>query len=182
MMRRAIIRSRAGIGTERCVYIMKLPASPPDTSMNDLDFMRAALDEARAAGERGEVPVGAVVVRGGRIIASAGNENRAKNNPTRHAEIIAIERACMASGSERLAGCDLYATKEPCAMCAGAVVHARIRKLFIGARDIRYGACGTVLSVCGNRALNHVPEMEFGLMEEEAAGLLLDFFRARRDA
>ncbi len=150
--------------------------------MNDIDFMRAALDEARAAGERGEVPVGAVVAMEGRILASAGNENRARGNPSRHAEMIAIERACAALGNERLTGCDLYATKEPCAMCAGAIVHARIRRLVIGARDRRYGACGTVLHVCGNPALNHVPGIEFGVLGEEAADLLLAFFRAKREA
>ena len=150
--------------------------------MTDIDFMRAALSEARAAGERGEVPVGAVVAKDGRILASAGNENRAAGNPSRHAEMIAIERACALLGNERLTGCDLYATKEPCAMCAGALVHARIRRLVIGARDVRYGACGTVLSVCGNRALNHVPDIEFGLLGDESAELLVDFFRSKREA
>ncbi len=149
--------------------------------MNDTDFMRLALDEARAASSAGEIPVGAVVVRDGAVIASSRNENREKNNPLLHAEMIAIEKACAALGNERLTGCDLYVTKEPCAMCAGAIVHARIRKLLIGARDSRYGACGTVLSVCGNRALNHVPAMEFGLLEEEAAALLKEFFRNRRN-
>ena len=149
--------------------------------MNNDDFMGLALDEARAAFNAGEIPVGAVVVKDGVVIATGRNENREKNNPVLHAEILAIQRACAALGNERLTGCDLYVTKEPCAMCAGAIVHARIRKLVIGARDSRYGACGTVLSVCGNRALNHVPEMEFGLLEEEAAALLKEFFRNRRN-
>lgn len=148
---------------------------------NKSDYMRLALDEARAAFERGEIPVGAVVVKDGAVIASGRNENRERNNPVLHAEIIALEKACAAVGNERLTGCELYVTKEPCAMCAGAIVHARIRTLFIGARDSRYGACGTVLSVCGNRLLNHVPDMEFGILEEEAAELLKRFFRLKRN-
>ena len=143
-------------------------------------YMRLALDEARAAFEAEEIPVGAVIVKDGAVIASWRNRNRGMNNPLLHAEIVAIEKACAAIGNERLTGCDLYVTKEPCAMCAGAIVHARIRKLFIGARDARFGACGTVLSVCGNPALNHVPEMEFGILEEEAAELLKKFFKIRR--
>jgi tRNA(adenine34) deaminase len=148
--------------------------------MNETDFMRKALAEARAAFERDEVPVGAVIVKDGAIIASARNENRESNNPVRHAEIIAIEKACAAVASERLTGCDLYVTKEPCAMCAGAIVHARIRRLVIGARDPRYGACGTALDVCGNPALNHVPVIEFGLLDEVAAGMLKEFFMLKR--
>jgi len=127
--------------------------------MNEINFMQTALAEARDAFYRGEIPVGAV----------------------RHAEIIAIERACARIGSERLTGCDLYVTKEPCAMCAGAIVHSRIRRLVIGARDGRYGACGSVLSVCGNRSLNHVPEIEFGILEQDAAELLKEFFSLRRN-
>lgn len=150
--------------------------------MDDTIFMQAALALAREAAARGEIPVGAVIVRDGAVISSARNDNRETGNPVRHAEIIAIEMACGAIGNERLTGCDLYVTKEPCAMCAGAIVHARIRRLVIGARDSRYGACGTVLSVCGNRSLNHVPEMQFGLMEEEAAALLKEFFLDRRSA
>jgi tRNA(adenine34) deaminase len=150
--------------------------------MNDNDFMQAALALAREAAACGEIPVGAVIVRDGAVISSARNDNREAGNPVRHAEIIAIEKACGAIGNERLLGCDLYVTKEPCAMCAGAIVHARIRRLVIGARDTRFGACGTVLSVCGNRSLNHVPEMEFGLMEAEAAALLKEFFLDRRSA
>lgn len=150
--------------------------------MDDTIFMQAALALAREAAASGEIPVGAVIVKDGAVISSARNDNRETGNPVRHAEIIAIEKACGAIGNERLTGCDLYVTKEPCAMCAGAIVHARIRRLVIGARDSRYGACGTVLSVCGNRSLNHVPEMEFGLMEEEAAALLKEFFLGRRSA
>jgi uncharacterized protein len=148
--------------------------------MNDADFMLIALDYAREAAERGEIPVGSVVVKDGAVIAAARNDNREANNPVRHAEINAIEKACAAVRNERLTGCDLYVTKEPCAMCAGAIVHARIRRLVIGARDSRYGACGTVLSVCGNASLNHAPMIEFGLLEDEAAALLKEFFRLKR--
>ncbi len=150
--------------------------------MNDIDFMHAALVLAHEAAASGEIPVGAVIVKDGAVISTARNDNRVTGNPVRHAEIIAIEKACAAVGNERLTGCDLYVTKEPCAMCAGAIVHARIRRLVIGARDSRYGACGTVLSVCGNSSLNHVPEIEFGLLEDEAAALLKEFFLDRRSA
>jgi tRNA(adenine34) deaminase len=148
---------------------------------DDISIMKQALLEARKAFDSDEVPVGAAVVKDGRIIALGRNENRGTNNPVRHAEIIAIEAACSALGNERLTGCDLYVTKEPCAMCAGAIVHARIRRLVIGARDARYGACGTVLSVCGNPALNHKPEIEFGVMEEESSRLLKEFFKMKRN-
>ncbi|MBN2161245.1 MAG: nucleoside deaminase [Spirochaetes bacterium] len=147
---------------------------------DDSELMRIALLLAREAFDAGEIPVGAVIVKDGAVVASARNDNRERGDPVRHAEIIAIERAAAALGNERLTGCDLYVTKEPCAMCAGAIVHARIRRLVIGARDVRYGACGTVLCVCGNRSLNHVPEIEFGLMEEEAAELLKEFFINKR--
>jgi tRNA(adenine34) deaminase len=148
---------------------------------DETGYMRIALDKARTAFDAEEIPVGAVVVKDGVVIATARNENRERNNPLLHAEIIAIEKACAALGNGRLTDCDLYVTKEPCAMCAGAIVHARIRKLVIGARDSRFGACGTVLSVCGNPSLNHVPEMEFGLLAEESAELLKNFFRIRRN-
>ena len=143
--------------------------------------MNEALALAREAYAAGEVPVGAVIVRDGAIIASARNETRASRNPLMHAEALAIARACEAVGNERLTDCELFVTKEPCAMCAGAIVHARVRRVVIAARDVRYGACGTVLCVCGNRSLNHVPAIEFGLAEEEAAALLKDFFKERRE-
>ncbi|MBN1531338.1 MAG: nucleoside deaminase [Spirochaetes bacterium] len=148
--------------------------------MNDEGFMRAALHEAEKAFSEGEIPVGAVIVLEGSIIAATHNCNRAEQNPTRHAEMIAIERAAAAVGNERLLGCTLYATKEPCAMCAGAIIHARIGRLVIGARDARFGACGTVFSVCGDPRMNHVPEISFGLLADESARMLQDFFRLRR--
>lgn len=148
---------------------------------SDITFMRIALEEAREASAAGEIPVGAVIAKDGAILARGRNRNRAGNNPVRHAEIGAIEEACAALGNERLAGCVLYVTKEPCAMCAGAIVHSRIGRVVIAAEDAKYGACGTVLSVCGNEKLNHVPAVEFGLLREEASALLSDFFRRLRE-
>jgi len=148
----------------------------------DMEFMRQALLLARAAADLDEVPVGAVIVHDGEVIAAAHNENRGSRNPVRHAEICAIERAASFLENERLTGCVMYVTKEPCAMCSGAIVHARIEKVYIGARDIKYGACGTVLSVCGNSVLNHVPLIEFGLLEGDCAGILREFFRMKREA
>lgn len=144
------------------------------------DFMRAALKQAKIAYNKGEIPVGAVIVKDGRIIARAHNQNRAKNNPVKHAEIICIEKASRVLNNERLTGCELYATKEPCAMCSGAIVHARIKSVFIGTEDKKYGACGSVLNVCGNKSLNHVPVIEFGLLREEASLLLKKFFKNKR--
>ncbi len=142
--------------------------------------MGLALDEAKRAGAENEVPVGAVIVRDGSILARKGNRTRRSGMPTRHAEIEAIEEAARLLKNERLTGCVLYVTKEPCAMCAGAIVHSRLEKVIIGARDNRYGACGTVLSVCGNRELNHVPEIHFGPGEEESSRMLKEFFMTRR--
>lgn len=149
--------------------------------MNDTDYMRLALDEARAAADAGEIPVGAVIVLDGKIIARARNSNRASQDPTRHAEMDAIRAATASLGNERLTGCALYVTKEPCAMCAGAIVHARIARVIIGAADAKYGACGTVLSVCGNPSLNHVPEIVFGVLGGEAKELLSEFFAKLRN-
>jgi tRNA(adenine34) deaminase len=148
--------------------------------MNHTHFMKLALEEAEAGYERGEGPVGALLVYKGEVIARAGNRNREMDNPLLHAEMIVIREGSEHFSNERLSGCELYVTKEPCAMCAGAIVHARISRVIIGARDHKGGACGTVLSVCGNRALNHVPEIVFGVCEDEAVKLLKAFFRERR--
>jgi tRNA(adenine34) deaminase len=148
--------------------------------MSDEDFMRIALAEAKAAGDKGEIPVGAIIVRDGDILARAGNSNRASCDPTRHAEMEAIRAASRVLGNERLTRCELFVTKEPCAMCAGAIVHARLARLVIGTRDTKYGACGTVLSVCGNTTLNHVPEIVFGILKAESADLLHTFFEHLR--
>lgn len=146
-----------------------------------IQFMRCAVKEAMRAYKKEEIPVGAVVVCKGEIVARAHNKNRKKKNPLLHAEIIAISKAGKKIKSERLTECDLYVTKEPCAMCSGAIVNARIKRVIIAAEDEKYGACGTVLSVCGNQSLNHVPEIEFGLLRDEASSLLKDFFKKLRE-
>ena len=143
-------------------------------------FMDMALDEARAAGERGEVPVGCVVVRGGAIIARAGNLTLADRDPTAHAEIVAIRHAAAALGSERLEDCDLYVTLEPCVMCAGAIAFARIRRLYYGAADPKGGAVDNGVKFFASPACHHRPEVYGGLAEGEASALLKDFFRERR--
>jgi tRNA(adenine34) deaminase len=151
-----------------------------DMTDENTAFMRIALQEARESLETGEIPVGAVIAKDGAVIARAHNENRASRNPVKHAEILAIERAAALLQNERLTGCDLYVTKEPCAMCAGAIVHARLRRVYIAAEDPKYGACGSVLTVCGHPRLNHEPEVTFGILREEAAALLTGFFARLR--
>ena len=143
-------------------------------------FMTMALDEARAAGARGEVPVGCVIVRAGAVVARAGNRTLADRDPTAHAEIIAIRAAAASLGSERLEGCDLYVTIEPCAMCAGAVAFARIRRLYYGAADPEGGAVDNGVKFFASPSCHHRPEVYGGLVEAEAGALLKEFFRERR--
>jgi tRNA(adenine34) deaminase len=143
-------------------------------------FMDMALDEARAAGERGEVPIGCVLVHEGAIIARAGNRTIADRDPTAHAEILAIRHAASVLGSERLEGCDLYVTLEPCAMCAGAVAFARIRRLYYGAADPKGGAVDNGVKFFASPTCHHRPEVYSGLAEAEAGALLRKFFRERR--
>ncbi len=142
--------------------------------------MRAALREARKAADDGEVPVGAVVVHEGKIVGRAHNQRERLKDPTAHAEMIALTQAASALDSWRLEGCDLYVTLEPCLMCAGALVNARIRKVFFGAKDPKAGACGSLYQVGLDPRLNHRFEVEGGLLEEECAALLQEFFRERR--
>jgi tRNA(adenine34) deaminase len=143
-------------------------------------FMAMALDEARAAGARGEVPVGCVIVRDGAVVARAGNRTLADRDPTAHAEIIAIRAAAASLGSERLDACDLYVTLEPCAMCAGAVAFARIRRLYYGAADPKGGAVDNGVKFFASPTCHHRPEAYGGLAEAEAGALLREFFRERR--
>jgi tRNA(adenine34) deaminase len=143
-------------------------------------FMAMALDEARSAGARGEVPVGCVIVRHGAVVARAGNRTLADRDPTAHAEIIAIRAAAASLGSERLDGCDLYVTLEPCAMCAGAVAFARIRRLYYGAADPKGGAVDNGVKFFGSPSCHHRPEVYGGMAEAEASALLKAFFRERR--
>ncbi|MGQ0660082.1 nucleoside deaminase [Sphingosinicella sp.] len=142
--------------------------------------MRRALDEAIAATEAGEVPVGAVVTLGERVIATGRNRMRADADPTAHAEIVALRAAAAALGSERLDGCDLWVTLEPCAMCAGAMALARIRRLYFGAADPKGGAVVNGPRLFGQPTCHHAPEIYSGIGEDAAASLLRDFFRGRR--
>jgi tRNA(adenine34) deaminase len=143
-------------------------------------FMDMALQEARAAGIRGEVPVGCVIVRNGEAIARAGNRTLADHDPTAHAEIIAIRQAAHLVRSERLDDCDLYVTLEPCAMCAGAVAFARIRRLYYGAADAKGGAVDNGVKFFASPTCHHRPEVYGGLAEAEAGSLLKEFFGERR--
>lgn len=142
--------------------------------------MRAALDAARDAAAAGEVPVGAVVMRRGELLAVAGNAPRTSNDPTAHAEIRAIRMAAEAIGSDRLEDCDLWVTLEPCAMCAGAIAHARIARLYYGAEDAKGGAVAHGPHFFTQPTCHHRPEVYSGIGEAEAAALLRQFFAARR--
>jgi tRNA(Arg) A34 adenosine deaminase TadA len=142
--------------------------------------MRAALDAAAAAATMGEVPVGAVVVLDGRVIATAANAPRTRHDPTAHAEMLAIRAAAEAIGHDRLSDCDLWVTLEPCAMCAGAIAHARIARLYYGAPDPKGGAIEHGPCLFAQPTVHHRPEIYPGIGEEEAARLLRDFFAARR--
>ena len=143
-------------------------------------FMDQALAEARAAATRGEVPVGAVIVRGGDVLARAGNRMRELSDPTAHAEMLAIRAAAAALGSERLTGCDLYVTLEPCPACAGAIAAARLSRLYYGAADPKSGGVAQGPRVFEHPQTHHVPEIYGGIGEDVAELLLRDFFRSRR--
>lgn len=143
-------------------------------------FMDVALDEARAAGARGEVPVGAVVVSAGVVVARAGNRTRELSDPTAHAEVLAIRAACAALGSERLVGHDLYVTLEPCPMCAAAISAARIGRLYYGAADPKSGGVAVGARVFSHPQCHHAPEVYDGIAAAEAEALLKDFFAGRR--
>ena len=143
-------------------------------------FMNLALEEARAAEAAGEVPVGCVIVHDGVVVAKAGNRTLADRDPTAHAELIAIRQAAAALGSERLTGCDLYVTLEPCAMCAAAMSFARIRRLYYGAADPKGGAVDSGVRFFASSTCHHRPEVYGGINESDAAGLLRGFFAARR--
>jgi tRNA(adenine34) deaminase len=148
--------------------------------MTDIDFMQLALAEARLAAEAGEVPIGAVVVHGGVIVARGQNRVLRDVDPTAHAEIVAMRDAAGALSNYRLNGCTLYVTLEPCAMCAGAMIHARLDRLVFAAADPKAGAAGSVLSVLNHPQLNHQMLVEQGILAKEAAELLRSFFRERR--
>ena len=144
--------------------------------------MELAIGEARAAAERGEVPVGAVIVDGnsGRLLATAGNRTEERNDPTAHAEMLAIREAAQTQGRPRLDGCDMYVTLEPCAMCAAAISFARVRRLYFGAYDPKSGGVEHGAKVFEHDTCHHRPEVIGGVNETEAAGLLKDFFKGKR--
>lgn len=143
-------------------------------------FMREALALARTAAHEGEVPVGAVLVAGGEIVGRGWNAPIARRDPTAHAEIAAIREAAARLGNYRLEGADLYCTLEPCVMCAGAIVHARLRRLVFGARDLRFGGVRSKFQVADSDVLNHRVEIVEGVLGAECTELLRDFFAARR--
>jgi tRNA(adenine34) deaminase len=145
-------------------------------------FMAEALAEARAAAADGEIPVGAVVVSGGAVVARGRNRTEAARDPTAHAEIEAIREACKALGRWRLSGCSMYVTAEPCAMCAGALVLARIDKVCIGTANPKGGACVSLRSLLDDERLNHRVEMEMGALQGECAAVMKEFFAGLRDA
>ncbi len=144
------------------------------------DWMRIALTQARTAFELGEVPIGAVVVYKDRVVASAHNEKERRQDPTAHAEVLAIQRATEALGTWRLSEAALYVTLEPCPMCAGAIIQARLSRLIYGAADLKGGGAGSVMNVLDVTRWNHRVEVTAGVLEEESAALLKEFFRARR--
>lgn len=143
-------------------------------------FMRLAIREAERALEHEDVPIGAVLVRDGELVASAHNERELRQDPTAHAEVLALREAARAQGSWRVLDAVMYVTLEPCAMCAGALVLARLPRVVFGAYDPKAGACGSVLDVLGEPRLNHRPEVAGGLLAEECGALLSDFFASRR--
>lgn len=147
---------------------------------DDLHFMKLALKEAMAAAAAGEVPVGAVIVKDDRVIGRGRNQRETLHDPTAHAEMIALTAAAEAVGDWRLEDCDIYVTLEPCPMCAGALVNARVRRLIFGPHDPKAGACGSLFNLIQDSRLNHRVEMQSGVMGEECAWLLRDFFQKRR--
>jgi tRNA(Arg) A34 adenosine deaminase TadA len=156
-----------------------IPAMTPAT-LSASSAMEEAFAQARAAALRGEVPVGACITRDGEILASAGNRTRELNDPSAHAEMLAIRAACAAIGEERLTGADLFVTLEPCPMCAGAISFARIRRLYFAAQDPKGGAVESGVRLYASPSCHHAPEVYGGIRESEATEMLRDFFRARR--
>lgn len=148
--------------------------------MRSSPFMEAAFAEAEAARDRGEVPIGAVVVRDGTVLAKAGNRTRELNDPTAHAEILAIREACRLMAGERLPDADLYVTLEPCPMCAAAISFARIRRLYFGAADEKGGAVVSGGRYFAQPTCHHAPDVYAGIGEQRSSGILKDFFRDRR--
>ncbi len=145
----------------------------------DTKFMSQALTEAQKAASEGEIPVGAVIVKDGEVIAAAHNNREATGDATGHAELLAIRKACEHLGGWHLEKCTLYVTLEPCPMCMGAIINSRLGKVVFGAKDAKAGACGSVIDL-RNYPFNHKPEAEHGFMKEDCAKILTDFFKNRR--
>ena len=148
--------------------------------LSDEHWMSIAFEEALKAQELGEVPVGAVIVNNDGIVAKAHNQPISKNDPTSHAEINAIRIAAKKLSNYRLSNCNLYVTLEPCAMCYGAIIHARISKLIFGAYDLKTGVCGSSINLHKKECFNHTPEIKGGVLEEDCSKILKDFFRDKR--
>jgi tRNA(adenine34) deaminase len=147
---------------------------------SDEGYMQQAIELAAGAGEHGDVPIGAVVVRGDEVIGAAGNERELRRDPTAHAEVLALRQAAERLGGWRIERSTIYITLEPCAMCAGAIVLARVERVVYGAADPKAGAAGSVLDVLSEPALNHNPQLVPGVLAEECGALLAEFFAARR--
>ncbi len=152
---------------------------PPEDEARDRKYMAMAMEEARRAADRGEVPVGCVIVRGDEIIAVGSNRREETKDPTDHAELSAIRAASAKLGGWRLLGCEMYVTLEPCPMCAGAIVNSRLPRVVVGAKDARAGALGSVIDL-NSYPLNHKPIMKYGVMEDECREVLREFFARRR--
>ncbi len=146
----------------------------------DQQFMRMAIEQAQLAAQSGEVPVGAVLVKDGQVISKAFNKPIANHDPSAHAEMLALREAALAEDNYRIPGSTLYVTLEPCAMCSGAMLHARIDRVVYGASDPKTGAAGSVLDIFASKQINHQTSVEGGIMSEECGQLLRDFFKGRR--
>ena len=146
----------------------------------DQQYMRMAIEQAQLAAQSGEVPVGAVLVKDGQVISKAFNKPIANHDPSAHAEMLALREAALAEENYRIPGCTLYVTLEPCAMCSGAMLHARIDRVVYGASDPKTGAAGSVLDIFASKQINHQTSVEGGIMSEECGQLLRDFFKGRR--
>jgi tRNA(adenine34) deaminase len=150
-------------------------------SRDDAAWMELALEQAALAAHAGEVPVGALVIKDGEIIGRGHNRNLLDNDPTAHAEIVALRQASARTGNHRLSGCIVFSTIEPCSMCAGALIHARIARLVYGAADVKAGAAGSVLAVLNHPRLNHKMEITSGVLSERCSAVIQDFFRRKRE-
>jgi tRNA(adenine34) deaminase len=169
-----LLAASPGIATEITTNVTTSRAK------RDEAWMRLALDEAEDAAEGGEVPVGAVIVREGEVVSRAGNASVSSADATAHAELLAIQAASAVLGDQRLAGCTLYVTLEPCAMCAGAIVLSRLDRVVFGAWDEKAGMAGSVGDLLRNPKLNHSPEVQGGILEAECGKILSEFFREKR--